>query len=485
MKKNTIPLSENIISYLTQLYGEDWAGRYCTYTGDAPIDYIRYNSEKTEKAALIESLKTGYGIELSEVDGIPYALRVVLDEKRNLGKTIEHITGNYYIQSLSSMLPPLVLDPQPDERVLDMCAAPGSKTTMLAQMMHNKGSLVANEIQHNRVGILTFNLERMSVFNAAILKMPGEQIASFYPEFFDRILVDAPCSGLGILQKKGEVSSWWNEELIKKLTFIQQKLLISAIKALKPGGTLVYSTCTLTTEENEEMINSVLTSYPVELQEVTLPVESSTGFSEFGQKVLNSEVRKCRRLDPLVTKSEGFFVAKLQKTESMERTPKHFSRERQTKFTRNPLIKKALEMIEQLFGVSADILDSYDYYERALDIFMVSKDWDGGFFTPHSRLGLKIAALDKYGNLIFHTNGAQILAKHITNGILDCDSTESVRIYLDGGIVKTADTINRKGQAVLRFKGKILGTGVFVQGGFKSRFPRALRTQTITMANAE
>ena len=193
MKKNTIPLSDNIITYLTQLYGEDWVKQYSSYTGFAPIEYIRYNSEKTEKTVLIENLKTGYGIELAEVDGIPYALRVERDENRNLGKTIEHITGNYYIQSLSSMLPPLVLDPLPTDRVLDLCAAPGSKTTMLAQMMQNKGSLVANEIQHNRVGILTFNIERMSAFNTAILKMPGEQIASFYPEYFDKILVDAPC----------------------------------------------------------------------------------------------------------------------------------------------------------------------------------------------------------------------------------------------------------------------------------------------------
>jgi 16S rRNA (cytosine1407-C5)-methyltransferase len=485
VKKNSIPLSENITTYLGRLYGDDWIRKYTEYIGQSSVDHIRYNSCKTTKEQLIASLREGYAIELEEVPGFPFALRVVKDENRNLGKTIEHITGNYYIQSLSSMLPPLVMDPQPGERVLDLCAAPGSKTTMLAQMMQNEGSLVANEIQHNRAGILTFNIERMTAFNTAVLKMPGEQIASYYPEFFDKILVDAPCSGLGIIQKKGEVSSWWNEELIKKLTFMQYKLLVSAIKALKEGGTLVYSTCTLTVEENEEMLQTILDAYPVSLEKISLPLETAPGFTAILGKTFSPDIAKSCRLDPLVTGSEGFFVAKLVKTESMDYRPKHQAKTQPHKFTVAPVAKKALGALGEQFGIPAEILFHYDYHELHSDLFIVSKGWDGGFFTPHSRLGLKFGALDKYGNLILHTNGAQILEKHFTKRIIECDSPDEVKIYLDGGTIRRPEFSGEKGQAVLRHRGRILGTGVYVDGGFKSRFPRALRTQTITMANTD
>jgi 16S rRNA (cytosine1407-C5)-methyltransferase len=485
VKKNSIPLSENITAYLGRLYGDAWIQQYVAYIGQPPVDHIRYNSEKTTKAALIGSLFSGYAIELDEVPGFPYALRIIRDENRSLGKTIEHITGQYYIQSLSSMLPPIVLDPQPGERVLDLCAAPGSKTTMMAQMMQNRGSLVANEMQHNRAGILTFNIERMSAFNTAVLKMPGEQIASYYPEFFDKILVDAPCSGLGIIQKKGEVSNWWNEELIKKLTFTQYKLMVSAVKALKPGGALVYSTCTLTLEENEALLQSILDAYPVELQEISLPMQSTPGFTDVLGKKFSAEMARTCRLDPLITGSEGFFVAKLVKTESLEHQPKHPIKEQLHKFVRSAVLKKALSALGQQFGIAAEVFDGFDFYELHSDLFIVAKGWDGGFFTHHTRLGLKFGALDKYGNLILHTNGAQILEKFITARIIECDSADEVKIYLDGGTIRRAEFTGEKGQAVLRHRGRILGTGVFVDGGFKSRFPRALRTQTITMANIE
>ncbi len=485
MKNNTVPLSQNITEYLSNLYGAEWADDYAHFTLEARGIYIRFNSLRATKDELIESLKSGYDIEVSEVEGFPYALKVEKDENENIGKTIEHITGSYYIQSSSSMLPPLVLNPRPGERVLDMCAAPGSKTTMIAQMMQNSGSLVANEVAQNRAGILSFNMERMIVVNSAILKMPGEQMSSYYPEFFDKILVDAPCSGLGIIQKKGEVNNRWNIDLVKRLAFLQQKLLISAIKMLAPGGTLVYSTCTLTLEENEDMINFLLENYPLDIEDITLPIPAEDGFTSINGIPLNSGVAKARRINPLIAKTEGFFVAKLTKRESINHKPKNYVKYAQPKYPRTKLVTLAVNAMSEQFGVPAEAIDNYSYYEQHSDIFIVSKNWDGGNFTRQSKLGLKIGALDNYGNFIFHTNGAKIFEKHITKNIYECLSADDIKTYLDGGIIRTGTSGHNKGQAVFCYRNRKLGTGVFVESGFKSRFPRAFRTQSITMANAE
>ena len=124
------------------------------------------------------------------------------------GKTLEHILGHYYVQSLSSMLPPIVLAPDKNDIVLDLCAAPGSKTTQLAELMHNDGTLIANEIQLSRLKALVHNIERMNIANVGVVHQKGELLSKAYGNYFDKILVDAPCSGLGIIQKKDEVTKW-------------------------------------------------------------------------------------------------------------------------------------------------------------------------------------------------------------------------------------------------------------------------------------
>ncbi len=478
-------MSENVKNYLNNLHGEEWTESFGKFIFEPSNDYLRVNLERTTKDSLKQNLLDGYGIELTDVEGIDCALQVVKDSERNIGKTIEHITGDYYIQSLASMMPPLVLDAGEEDRVLDLCAAPGSKTTMISEGMKHKGSLVANEIQHNRVGILSYNIERMKAFNAAIIKMPGEQISSFYPEFFDKVLVDAPCSGLGIIQKKGEVSNWWNADLVKKLSYMQQKLAISGLKCLKPGGTLLYSTCTLTTEENEEIINYLLDNYPVEVEQVTIPLKQKNGIVSFGEKNLSDEVSKSVRIDPIESGTEGFFLAKIIKRDSMEKEHKPKKRLEANKFKHNASIELAQKHITELFGIPAEVLNEYSYIERMLDIYLVSKNWDGGFYTQHHKLGLKIGTLDKYGNFIAHTNLVQIFDKYIMRNVYECSSMEEIKAYLDGGIIRNSEITQKRGQAAIKYRGRILGTGVFIDGGLKSRFPRSFRTQAITMANAD
>ncbi len=257
---------------------------------------------------------TGYNIHTEPVQGIPFALKVISGNEL-AGKTVEHIMGDYYIQGLSSMIPPIVLSPSTNDKVLDMAAAPGSKTTELGELMQNKGMLIANEIAIDRVKMLVYNLDRMNLVNFGVLHFKGELLSKVYSGYFDKLLVDAPCSGLGIIQKRGEVNDWWSKEKAEGLGELQTKLLVGAIKMLKTGGELIYSTCTLTVEENELVLDKLLKKYPVELLPIELPVKSHDAFTSYEGVQLSPSLALAKRLIPWEVNSDGFFIAKFRKTD--------------------------------------------------------------------------------------------------------------------------------------------------------------------------
>ena len=259
------------INYLKSVFGEEYLNRYKEYINSDYNSYVRITGEESEKETLINNLRS-YGIILEQISGLPFAYKII-EGHQTIGKTLEHALGKYYIQSLSSMIPPFVLSPSPGEIVLDLCAAPGSKTTQLAAMMNNTGTLIANEPNLQRVKALIYNLDRLGFVNLAVIKEKGELLSKFYENYFDKILVDAPCSALGIIQKKGEVSNWWNLNQAEKIAELQFRLLLSAVKMAKVGAEIVYSTCTLTLEENEVILNKILKKYPVELIEFELPLK--------------------------------------------------------------------------------------------------------------------------------------------------------------------------------------------------------------------
>ncbi len=169
-----------------------------------------------------------------------------------------HDAGVYYLQEPSAMAPVTLLHPQPGERILDLCAAPGGKTTQIAAAMAGKGLLVCNEIHPKRAKILASNLERMGVANALVLNEHPAKLAERFPDYFDRILVDAPCSGEGMFRKEDAAVTDWSQETVEMCAGRQEEILISAARMLKPGGRLVYSTCTFAPEENEGTVSRFL-----------------------------------------------------------------------------------------------------------------------------------------------------------------------------------------------------------------------------------
>jgi len=233
-----------------------------------------------------------------------------------LGNSFEHFMGYIYIQGAASMIPSIVLDAKPGETVLDMCAAPGSKSTQIAAMMQNKGVLVLNDSDYKRIKMLRFNNDKTGVLNSVITNMDGKQFENSRIKF-DRILLDAPCTGEGIIMREWDIIKRWNMKRVIGMCKLQKSLIKSAASALKPGGTLVYSTCTLSPEENEEVIDFALNMIGnLEIERIRIEgIKTRPGLVSWDRFTYDENVRSAMRIWPQDNGTEGFFIAKLRKVE--------------------------------------------------------------------------------------------------------------------------------------------------------------------------
>ncbi len=233
-------------------------------------------------------------------------------ERRDVGNLLEYHFGTIYVQEAASMIPPLVLNPKPGDLVLDMCAAPGSKTTQIGAMMKNKGLIVANDYKGQRLQSLGINLQRSGLTCVVVTLMHGKRFHEFE---FDKILVDAPCSGTGTIRKSLKTIRIWNAGMISKLARQQKELAETAFNNLKVGGEMVYSTCSVEPEENEGVVDFLLNKFPnAEIVEVKLPgLKTSKPIMEFLGKKYHEDVGKTIRIWPQDNDTEGFFVSKIRK----------------------------------------------------------------------------------------------------------------------------------------------------------------------------
>jgi len=229
-----------------------------------------------------------------------------------------HDAGLYYLQEPSAMAPARLLGAQPGEVVLDLCAAPGGKATQLAAAMAGQGLLVCNEIHPKRAKILSSNVERLGVTNALILNEHPAKLAERFPGFFDRILVDAPCSGEGMFRKEDAAVTDWSEETVAMCAERQGEILRSAAEMLRPGGRLVYSTCTFAPEENEGVISRFLRDRPDFFIEEADAPWFDRGHPEWVDKPAEG-VERAFRLWPHKLRGEGHFAAVLRRRSEEER----------------------------------------------------------------------------------------------------------------------------------------------------------------------
>ncbi|MCM1494394.1 MAG: RsmB/NOP family class I SAM-dependent RNA methyltransferase [Bacteroides sp.] len=235
------------------------------------------------------------------------------DEDVQPAKHPYYFAGLYYIQEPSAMTPASVLPIEPGDRVLDICAAPGGKSTELAARLQGTGLLVSNDISHSRAKALLKNLELFGIPNMLVLSEPSNEIAEHFEGFFDKILIDAPCSGEGMFRKSSSMIKAWEKNGVELFVNLQQSILREMIKCLRPGGSLVYSTCTFSPEENEQAMDYLLELAPeLELQALPMYEGFDTGHPEWS-RTGNEAVKHCRRLWPHRVKGEGHFVAMLKK----------------------------------------------------------------------------------------------------------------------------------------------------------------------------
>ena len=277
----------------------DWKEKFLEhYSEITDIDKFTEASKKPmRKSIRVNTLKTTVK-EIKDrftLQPIPWCKEGFFIKKLSVGNTMEHYLGYIYLQGAASMIPPVVLKPKPGDIVLDMCASPGSKTSQMAAMMKNEGIIVANDNKIPRLKPLTINLQRCGVLNTVITRMEGR----WFNNKYDKILVDAPCSGVGT---------------IRKMAGVQRQLLTTAFNALEEGGSLVYSTCTLEPWENEAVVSHLIENNEnAKIDKISLDIKHGKAVEEFQGEKYDSDVKKCLRVWPQDNDTEGFFISKISK----------------------------------------------------------------------------------------------------------------------------------------------------------------------------
>ncbi len=411
------------------------------------------------------------------------------------GKLPYHDAGLYYIQEASAMIPAALCPPRPGERVLDLCAAPGGKATQLAGALRGSGLLAANEIHAGRASVLSGNIERMGIPNALVLNMEPRALAERFPAFFDRIIVDAPCSGEGMFRKEPQAMQMWSTDNIGLCAARQADILRTAADMLAPGGTIVYSTCTFAPEEDEGSVLTFLREHP---DFDTVPPESPAVLACLANGLLDcgrpdwvpgggeytESLRRAVRLFPHHADGEGHFAVLLRRRNTESAAVPAASRRRDksgrktARAERNAGLRQASELFEDfarsvlgfvpggipcLFGntlsllpaecgLTAQDLDGLRVLRAGLELGSIA----GGRFTPAHALAM--AALPPAGNTHrYETDSARgQTAAYLRGETVPCPAE------LSGWYIVTVD-------------GFPLGWGKADRGVMKNHLPKGLR----------
>lgn len=394
------------------------------------------------------------------------------DELSPLGNSFEHLSGQFYIQEASSMMPVAALfhlfEQTESSTILDAAAAPGSKTTQIAAKMNNKGLIIANEFSASRIKMLHSNIQRCGIKNVALTHFDAKVFGGWIPNTFDAILLDAPCSGEGTIRKDKLAMKNWNQQSINEISSTQTGLIESAFHALKENGVLIYSTCTLSHEENQQICHSLQQAFPDSVE--FLPLNNLFSGAE---KTVTEE--GFLHIWPQVYDSEGFFVAALRKTvkTNPERTNKRLAK---IPFIR-PSRQKEAELyayFEEQFGITH------------IDGMLYQRDKEFWLFPDNikplinqirfSRLGIKIA--EEFGKIRktgFKTQHEFITSfeKQATKNIIELDATQA-KEYYQGKDIRGVETNNASGEVLVSYQGQVISLGKALNNRLKNNLPREL-----------
>ena len=282
--------------------------------------FLEYSVKPLRKSIRVNTIKTSVvemkarlqeqGFSLNQIPWVKEGFWIQ-GSRTDLGNLPEHSLGYFYVQEAASMIPPLALNPHHNNLILDIAAAPGSKTTQLASMMNNNGIIIANDITHTRLKSLTINLQRCGVRNTIITLMKGHKFSLQA----DKVLLDAPCSGTGAIRKSLKTIQIWNPDVIKRLASQQKQLLQTAFNCLQKDGELVYSTCSIAPEENESVVDFLLkNNNNAKLEPINIEgLKTSPVVLGYGKEDYSQELKHCIRIWPQDNDTEGFFIARIKK----------------------------------------------------------------------------------------------------------------------------------------------------------------------------
>ena len=413
---------------------------------------LRLNPRKplADPAALIEGLG----------EPVPWQPRTgrYLSQESTAGAQPLHEAGAYYIQEPSAMAAVAVLSPRPGERVLDLCAAPGGKSTQIADALEGRGLLVSNEPIPSRAKILSRNLERMGVTNGLVVSAEPEQLAPRWAGFFDAILVDAPCSGEGMFRRHPETRAEWTEQSPAGCAARQKRILTSAWAMLRRGGRLVYSTCTLNTEENEGVIDWMQQAFSdCETAAFTLPAGEGAELDAPGGTL---------HLYPHRVKGEGHFVALLRKCGDEPPAPALAPGDALAKPDK-PLLQ-AYEAFAKAVGAALPVANA-----RLGDALLSAPELPPLQGIRVLRAGVQLGALK---GKVFQPDHALALAMSPTAGFPSFSvSPAEARAYLRGEVLPCPDSFS--GFYLVCYESLPLGFAKASNGQLKNHYPKGLRQQ--------
>jgi NOL1/NOP2/sun family putative RNA methylase len=332
-----------------------------------------------------------------------------LSENRGIGFHFAHAIGMIYAQEMASMVPALVMQPRAGEVILDLCASPGSKTTQISQIMGNTGLLVANEVNPRRMAQLMHNVKRCGLINECIISCKADRLSQMLPDYFDRILIDAPCSLEGTIRKSRAVLDHWGLKNINRMARIQKGLLVSGIRLLRPGGTMVYSTCTVAPEENEAVIDYLIRKFPeAEILPVQVPqFTNRPGITRWMNETFDERVKQCARVMPQDNDTAPFFIAQI--------TKRGVHKERMEYLARIEYKEQVTELLRRQYGLMPENFKDFAVFQNQ-DAYFISTPEAFSFTEMKTlRKGLEIGKI--YGHELKPDNDfVQVFAPGATKG---------------------------------------------------------------------
>ena len=474
-QQDTWKLPDAFVMRMRQLLGSECDAFFASYEKERALG-LRVNTMKVPAEVFARENQETFSLRPVSWcrEGFYY------EQESRPGRHPYHEAGVYYIQEPSAMAVVSLLDPKPGERVLDLCAAPGGKTTHIASRLNGKGLLVSNEIHPARAKILSQNVERMGIGNAIVTNEDSGSLADFFPEFFDCMVVDAPCSGEGMFRKDEQARSEWSEANVRLCAERQQEILDNAAEMLKPGGRMVYSTCTFAPEEDEDGIAAFLERHPefsvVCLEKDEVPEGLSSGHPEWSRSH-NPELQNTFRIWPHKSEGEGHYLALLRKAGTW--TPEDDRKRKQPKYWND---KAGRSYVEEFLKKSLTASD-HDALEEGMDRLILFGDQL--YQLPEGTPALDRLRVLRPGLHLGAFKTKRFEPAHALSHFLKPEQAVSVcRLepedpqvldYLKGNTVKGEAGLS--GWTLVCIGDYPLGWGKAVSGTVKNPYPKGLRIQ--------